>query len=124
MWDTELNISNNNKLPDDKFWQQEITINHPCFPQITKDVNRTFPDLPYFGKKSNVGRFERILKKLALFFPHVGYTQGLNFTCGFLLISGCEDEECFRLLAKMMIHDRILAIGLYEDDFPLVKLYC
>ena len=24
----------------------------------------------------------------------------------------------------MMVHDRILAIGLYEDNFPLVQLYC
>lgn len=23
-----------------------------------------------------------------------------------------------------MVHDRILAIGLYEDNFPLVGLYC
>lgn len=54
----------------------------------------------------------------------MGYTQGLNFVVGFLLISGCEEEECFRLVTKMMIHDKILGIGLYEDDFPLVKLYC
>jgi hypothetical protein len=24
----------------------------------------------------------------------------------------------------MMVHDRILAIGLYEDGFPLNKFYC
>lgn len=27
-------------------------------------------------------------------------------------------------MSKMMVHDRILAIGLYEDNFPLVQLYC
>jgi hypothetical protein len=25
---------------------------------------------------------------------------------------------------RTLAHDRILAIGLYEDGFPLVKLYC
>jgi hypothetical protein len=27
-------------------------------------------------------------------------------------------------MTKLMAHDRILAIGLYEDNFPLVQLYC
>lgn len=61
---------------------------------------------------------------MALYFPHMGYTQGLNFVGGFLLLSGCEEEECFTLLVRLLAHDRILAIGLYEDGFPLAKLYC
>jgi len=27
-------------------------------------------------------------------------------------------------MVKMMVHDRILAIGLYEDGFPLNRFYC
>ena len=65
-----------------------------------------------------------MLKKVALYFPQVGYTQGMNFAVGFLMVSGCEEEESFRLLVKMLTHDRILAIGLYEDNFPLVTFYC
>jgi hypothetical protein len=48
----------------------------------------------------------------------------LNFIGGFLLLSGCEEEECYNLLIRMMAHDRILAIGLYEDGFPLNQFYC
>jgi hypothetical protein len=29
---------------------------------------------------------------VALYFPQMGYTQGLNFVAGFLLLSGCEEE--------------------------------
>ena len=27
-------------------------------------------------------------------------------------------------MTKMLVHDKILAIGLYEDNFPLVTFYC
>lgn len=106
------------------FWQAPFNKTHPCFNQITKDVTRTFPEVNYFGNKPNILRLQKILKKIALYFPHMGYTQGLNFAVGFLMISGCEDEQCFRLMTKMMTHDKILAIGLYQDDFPLVTFYC
>lgn len=91
MWENELNMGCNSTVPDSKYWAQPLTVSHPCFNQITKDVTRTFPELPYFGSKSNIQRFEKILRKVALYFPHVGYTQGLNFSAGFLMISGCDD---------------------------------
>lgn len=27
-------------------------------------------------------------------------------------------------MVKLLLHDKILAIGLYEDNFPLVTFYC
>jgi hypothetical protein len=36
-------------------------------------------------------RFEALLKKFALYFPKVGYTQGLNFLAGYILIAGFDD---------------------------------
>ena len=68
-----------------------MTKKHPCFNQITKDVTRTYPELPFFGNIHNIERFEKILKKVALYFPEMGYTQGLNFAVGFLMLSGFED---------------------------------
>lgn len=32
--------------------------------------------------------FEAALKKLAVYFPRTGYTQGMNFVVGFFLLSG------------------------------------
>lgn len=43
MWENELNIGINSSIPDSKFWTEPFTVTHPCFPQITKDVTRTFP---------------------------------------------------------------------------------
>ncbi len=67
-------------------------------------MTRTYPELPLFGSKHNLDKFEKILRKFALYFPKLGYTQGLNFLAGFLMVSGCEEEESFNLLAKLMLH--------------------
>ena len=97
---------------------------HPSFTQISKDVNRTFPEISYFGVKTNIERFNKILKKISLFFPIIGYTQGLNLVTGYLMLSGFEDEEVFTMVVRMFVHDRLQFKGLYEEGFPLIKLYC
>jgi hypothetical protein len=33
-----------------------------------------------------------VLKYIAIYFPQQGYTQGLNFIVGFLLLSGATEE--------------------------------
>ena len=124
MWEYELNISHAYQITNNTCFSVNSSISHPCFPQIAKDVTRTYPQSSFFGNKLNLDRFENVLKKIAVYFPHVGYTQGLNFVCGFLLLSGCQEEECYNILVKLMLHDRILAIGLYQDGFSLCKLYC
>jgi hypothetical protein len=37
---------------------------------------------------------------------------------------GFDDDAAFKILVSLMIHDKILAIGLYEDDFLLNRFYC
>lgn len=61
---------------------------HPVFQQIAKDIDRTYPGHPFFNSPENKKSFERVLKAFAFEFPKIGYTQGLNFLAGFLLISG------------------------------------
>jgi len=62
-----------------------------------------------------VARFELLLKKFAIYFPKIGYTQGLNFVAGYLLMCGFDDDHSFKILVSLMIHDKIMAIGLYDD---------
>ncbi len=37
---------------------------------------------------------------------------------------GFDDDTAFKMLVSLMIHDKLLAIGLYEDEFPLNRFYC
>ena len=60
---------------------------HSCFEQIEKDLNRTF-DFQMHTK----ALFEKVLKRIANHFPVMGYTQGVNFVVGYLLILGYGEE--------------------------------
>ena len=77
--------------PERNFWDKNKHLQHPCFGQIKKDIPRTFPDQKFFADPFNLSRFELILKKFAIYFPKVGYTQGLNFLAGYLLLAGFSD---------------------------------
>jgi len=39
---------------------------HPVFVQIAKDIDRTFPNHPFFNDLTNKKRFEKILQMFAL----------------------------------------------------------
>ena len=54
----------------------------------------------------------------------MGYTQGLNFLAGYILIAGFDNDTAFKILVRMALNDKLMVIGLYEDKFPLNKLYC
>ena len=78
-------------FPEKKFWEKYRGTKHPSFDQISKDIARTFPEEQFFMDPVNLARFETLLKKFALYFPKVGYTQGLNFLSGYLLLAGFSD---------------------------------
>ncbi len=60
---------------------------------ISKDLSRTFPSHPYFVLPSTQSLLLCLLSCLSLQYPHIGYTQGMNFTAGFiLLVSGGNVE--------------------------------
>ena len=64
---------------------------------MVKDLHRTYPNLLYFQDK-NIGQKSllRLLKAISLYFPAVGYTQGMNFLAGLLLlVNGGEEETAF-----------------------------
>jgi hypothetical protein len=37
---------------------------------------------------------------------------------------GFDDDTAFKVLVSLMAHDKIIAIGLYEDEFLLNRFYC
>ena len=77
--------------PEENFWAISNQATHSCFTQIKKDTVRSFPNNQFFYSKTNMERFETLLKKFALYFPKVGYTQGINFLAGYILIAGFDD---------------------------------
>lgn len=64
-----------------------------------------------------------MLIKLASYIPHVGYTQGMNYVAGFFILCGFEEEEVFWLLVHLFITKDFLMIGMFEDEFPMTKIY-
>lgn len=53
----------------------------------------------------------------------MGYTQGVNFVVGYLLILGYESTDAFWLFVHLAMNRRYLLLGLYEDGFPLANIY-
>lgn len=99
--------------PEEDFWANNSQASHSCFSQIKKDTARSFPNNPFFYSKANMERFEALLKKFAIYFPKVGYTQGLNFLAGYILIAGFDDENAFKILVRLALNDKLMLLGLY-----------
>jgi hypothetical protein len=53
----------------------------------------------------------------------LGYTQGVNFLVGFILLQ-MQETFAFKCFSNLAVHQDLMLIGLFEDQFPLVKLYC
>lgn len=102
----------------------DLGLEHPCFSQIEKDLQRTFPTEKFFQSEEGIKVFQRLLKRLALYFPSVGYTQGINFIVGYLLVLGFSEEETFWMTVHMAMSPRFLLLGFFEDGFPMSYLYC
>lgn len=55
------------------------------------------------------------LKKIAVYYPRVGYTQGMNFVIGLLLMVGEGESYAVMIFTKIVTHPHLMCIGLYED---------
>ena len=93
---------------------------HKCVGQISLDIKRTFP-----GRLSTeqCQCLSNVLIRLAAYFPHVGYTQGMNYIVGFLVLCGFDEDSIFWMTVSLMAGRKYLMLGMFEDDFPLVQLY-
>lgn len=68
---------------------------------ISKDLSRTFPTLQYFQDSDAVNWLFNVAKAYSLYDTECGYTQGLLFVIGPLLLN-MPDEEAFCLLVRLM----------------------
>lgn len=106
--------------------------------QIRRDIDRTFPQLPYFAdSQSSLGLIGqaalfRTLCAYSDFNPRVGYCQGMNFLLAlFLLVSGGREHEAFDMFVMITENSysdhRELSLsgleGLFQEQFPLLAEY-
>lgn len=91
---------------------------------IQRDLNRTFPEHPYFdlNKYGEIGQesLRKVLSKFAAKHPDIEYCQGMNFVTGFLLlISGGNEVESFYMLEHMCSNNAMR--GFYIENMPELK---
>ncbi|BGP34274.1 GTPase-activating protein [Rhodotorula toruloides] len=70
---------------------------------IARDLSRTFPKHEYFSDAQGLGQENlfNVVKAYSLYDDEVGYTQGLQFIVGPLLLN-MPDEEAFCVLVRLM----------------------
>lgn len=74
----------------------------PSQHQIELDLNRTFPDEPYFSDSGpGQGALRRVLNTFAKYDPQLGYVQGMNFIVAALLWHANEADS-FWLFVSLM----------------------
>ena len=54
----------------------------------------------------------------------MGYTQGINFVVGFLIIVGYSENDSFWMFVHIALNRKYLLLGLCEDGFPLCNVFC
>ena len=63
----------------------------PYESQINLDLERTFPNKPFFQNHTNIIKLKNILLAFSRRNSTIGYCQGFNFIAGKIL-EVCEDE--------------------------------
>lgn len=53
----------------------------------------------------------------------MGYTQGVNFVVGYLLVLGYSESDTFWMFVHLALNKRNMILGFYEDGFPLSYIY-
>ena len=80
-----------------KNYYSDLTINYPDSivsqyeNQINLDLDRTFPQDPFFQDQKNITKLKNILLAFSRKESTIGYCQGFNFIVGKIL-KVCEDE--------------------------------
>ena len=102
-----------------KNYYNDLTKNYPEIiyspheNQINLDLERTFPQDPFFQNKNNLIR----LKNILLAFTHrestIGYCQGFNFIVAKLLKICDNEEETFWIFIELI--EKILPINYYNE---------
>ena len=60
-----------------------------------------------------------------MFFPKIGYVQGMNFLAGFfLMLSGFQSFETWDFLVNFIKKRKNLYFGIYDQGFPVLNFLC
>ncbi|TIB83531.1 hypothetical protein E3Q06_02831 [Wallemia mellicola] len=94
-----MSSSKNSEL--ETLYQEYLKLSSVNDKTISKDLSRTFPALEYFQDPDAVNWLFNVAKAYSLYDVECGYTQGLLFVIGPLLLN-MPDEEAFCLLVRLM----------------------
>ena len=85
----------------------------PYETQIEMDLHRTFPQDPFFKKKTTIDSMKNILLAYSRRNISIGYCQGFNFIVGRILTIVNSEEDAFWLF--VVIIESILPLNYYSE---------
>jgi hypothetical protein len=91
------------------------------FDLIDRDVSRTFSATGEYALEGARDSLRRVLAVLALIDPQLGYTQGLSFVVGSLLLH-VPETDAFILLCRLLYGKHYQLRGLYLNGLPDVAV--
>ena len=121
-------IENSSKLSpihpenlDEKFIEKNKSI-------IKLDVYRTFPSLPIFENKLFSKNIHSVLLEFSNRLDNIGYYQGMNFICLYLMLlfGGEEEISVYSMIKLFSLKSKLYNINfeeLYINDFCLLRNY-
>ena len=123
-WKAKLNIE---QFYVENLYEKFLNLTSEAETSIRLDVHRTFPEEAFFATASYgfIGQSQlfNVLKAISIYFPTIGYCQGMNFIVGIhLLINGGKELEAFWFFITMARSHEFMIMGLFEPGFPLLKL--
>lgn len=93
--------------------------------QVERDVPRTFPELAHCTPGSTTSAsLSRLLTAISVSYSDVGYVQGMNFICAFLLFHSKSDDGAFLLFRRLMEGPRYNMQRLYRSGLALLMHLC
>lgn len=93
---------------------------------IVKDIHRTLPSQELFQMIDGPGQrsLHNLLKAYSVYDQDVGYTQGMNFIAGMILLHMNEEEEAFWVMVALLKGAVNMPMrGLYLEGLPLLHQY-
>ena len=94
----------------------------PYQSHITKDITRTFPTHPLFQQHKTRSMLYNVLAAYSNYDHDIGYSQGMAFLVGFLLLHNLADEcQLYWAFVSLMYCERWSLRSLYFDDCVSLK---
>lgn len=101
--------------------EHQKEIQEKSLKQIEVDLDRTFPEHPFFTLESTAAKLRHILYAFYFYNPKIGYCQSMNFIVGMLLLHlDSVEEDTFWLFVSLT--ENYLPEDLFDNT--LNGLYC